>query len=261
MKVANRVAAGYVALILLPAVLLTIQVIALRRLEALNRSNSGENARIALAAVGLIRDRDQIEEQARRYFGMGDPTAKDELKETMASFESSLRLIQEHQGSARERSEASRLTQFWNEFNGLVSKTPPPPRTPSKGSPPDLPGDLSEQLDRLRAQSLTVFDVGIQEMRRQAAEAGTSGTRAELISGWVGSAAIVVATLLAVLIVRSISIPLRDLSEGTRGITEGKDFYRLDTSRKDELGQIAKDFNNLAERLHGKTGIAGEGKM
>lgn len=259
MKVAKRVTVGYLILILLPALLLLVQVLALRRLQALNQSNSGENLRAALAAVELVRDRDQLEELAGRHFGMGDPAAKDELQERMQSFESSLRQIVEHQGTAREQAEASRLAQFWNEFSAVVSKKAPPATITSKGgSPLILPDDLAELLDRLRAQSLTVFDVGMQEIKAQAAEAARSSARAELISSWIGSAALVVGVLLAFLTVRSISIPLRNLAEGTRGITEGKSFYRLDTSREDELGQIAKDFNTLAERTHGKTAAAGE---
>jgi len=260
MNVTRRIAAGYIALILLPAVLLTVHIIALRRLEAINRSNAGENARVALAAVSLIRDRDQIEEQARRYWGTGDPAANDGLKETMVSFESSLHQIEEHQGTAREQAEASRLNQFWTEFNETMSRKAPPARAPSGGSAAGFPEDLSEQLDRLRAQSLTVFDVGMQEMRRQAVEAGRFGARTELISSWIGGAAVAVGVLLALLIVRSISIPLRNLREGTRSMAEGKSYYRLDTSRADELGQIAKDFNTLAERLEDKPEYTGEGK-
>ena len=112
MNVTRRIAAGYIALILLPAVLLTVHIIALRRLEAINRSNAGENARVALAAVSLIRDRDQIEEQARRYWGTGDPAANDGLKETMVSFESSLHQIEEHQGTIAVRSKPGNGSTF-----------------------------------------------------------------------------------------------------------------------------------------------------
>jgi methyl-accepting chemotaxis protein len=257
MKIAKRITVGYVVLILLPAVLLFVQVIALRRLQAVNQSNSGENLRLALTAVGLVRDRDEVEEQVRRYLALGEPAAKDELKESMQSFESSLQQILEHHGTEREQAEANRLAQFWKEFNEVLSKKEP--SAPIRGSAEGFPADLVEQLERLRAQSLTVFDVGIQEMKKQAGDARKSSARAELVSWWIGGAALVIGALLALLTVRSISIPLRNLSEGARGIAEGKSFYRLDTSREDELGQIAKDINTLAETLRGKTGIAGEG--
>jgi methyl-accepting chemotaxis protein len=259
MKIAKRIAVGYVVLILLPAVLLFVQVIALRRLQAVNQSNTGENLRPALAAVGLVRDRDEVEEQVRRYFDQGNPAAKDELKESMQSFESSLQQILEHHGTEREQAEANRLVQFWKEFNEVLSKKEPPAPVPRKASAEGFPADLVEQLDRLRAQSLTVFDVGMQEMKKQAGDARRSSARAEPVSWWIGGAALVIGVFLALLTVRSISIPLRNLTEGARGIAEGKSFYRLDTSREDELGQIAKDINTLAEKLRGKTGIADEG--
>lgn len=259
MKIAKRIAVGYVVLILLPAVLLFVQVIALRRLQSVNQSNSGENLRLALAAVGLVRDRDEVEEQVRRYFDLGNPAAKDELKESMQSFESSLQQILDHHGTEREQAEANRLAQFWKEFNEVLSKKQPPAPMPRKGSAEGFPADLVEQLERLRAQSLTVFDVGIQEMKKQAGDARRSSARAELVSWWIGGAALVIGAFLALLTVRSISIPLRNLSEGARGIAEGKSFYRLDTSREDELGQIAKDINTLVEKQSGKTGIADGG--
>jgi methyl-accepting chemotaxis protein len=52
------------------------------------------------------------------------------------------------------------------------------------------------------------------------------------------------------LIFRSISKPLANLTEGTRALAEGKLSYRLDTSGKDELSQLAKDFNSLTHRLN-----------
>jgi len=51
-------------------------------------------------------------------------------------------------------------------------------------------------------------------------------------------------------IVQSISSPLRQLTQGTRAIAQGKFFYRLDTSHNDEFAQLAKDFNTMSERLN-----------
>jgi two-component system sensor histidine kinase GlrK len=56
--------------------------------------------------------------------------------------------------------------------------------------------------------------------------------------------------LVSLLIVRSISKPLANLTEGTRAIADGKFFYRLDTTRKDEFAQLAQDFNKMTLRLN-----------
>jgi methyl-accepting chemotaxis protein len=50
------------------------------------------------------------------------------------------------------------------------------------------------------------------------------------------------------LIVRS-ARPASSLAQGTRAMASGGPYYRLDTSRNDEIAQIAKDFNTIAERL------------
>ena len=55
--------------------------------------------------------------------------------------------------------------------------------------------------------------------------------------------------LVSFFIVQSISRPLKQLTQGTRTIAEGKFFYRLDTTRHDEFAQLAKDFNTMTLRL------------
>ncbi len=55
--------------------------------------------------------------------------------------------------------------------------------------------------------------------------------------------------LAAFLINRSVALPLNSLQQGTRALVEGKSFYKLDTSRNDELAHLAKDFNTLVQRL------------
>src|SRR5262249_27544400 len=51
------------------------------------------------------------------------------------------------------------------------------------------------------------------------------------------------------LIVRSITVPLRRLTHGTRAIAKGQFWHRLPAHGHDEFAEVARDFNSMAERL------------
>jgi NtrC-family two-component system sensor histidine kinase KinB len=255
MKVAKRVTLGYLLLLLAPALLLAIQFFGLRRLKEANQRISGDGLKTLLTVVELIRDRDIIEDVSQRVFAKGDTASREEFKESMQSFDSALRETRSHGDTGRAQEEIGRLDQFWREFNEAWTSQ----EGALQGNPPDgnVPPDLSGQLDRLRAQSLTVYQAILKDIRSRAADARKSSERTEMIAWWIGCATLVFGVLSLILTVRSVSLPLRSLSQGTRGIAEGKSFYRLDTSGNDELSQIAKDFNTLADRLREKSGSEG----
>jgi two-component system sensor histidine kinase GlrK len=77
-----------------------------------------------------------------------------------------------------------------------------------------------------------------------------AGDTAVLVLWCATIAAFAVSVLVSLLIVRSISKPLAHLTEGTRAIADGKFFYRLDTTRRDEFAQLAQDFNKMTLRLN-----------
>jgi methyl-accepting chemotaxis protein len=112
-----------------------------------------------------------------------------------------------------------------------------------------IPQDLVEQLEGLRSQAYSLYQASTQTLSSEAETARKTGDRAELVLWILAAMALVVSLFVSVSVLRSIATPLRHLAEGTRAIAEGKEFYRLDTSRNDEFSQIAKDFNTLARRL------------
>jgi diguanylate cyclase (GGDEF)-like protein len=56
-------------------------------------------------------------------------------------------------------------------------------------------------------------------------------------------------SVLAYLLARLITQPLEDLSRGAGAIAEGRFDYRIKARSKDEVGQLAAAFNNMASRL------------
>jgi two-component system, cell cycle response regulator len=63
--------------------------------------------------------------------------------------------------------------------------------------------------------------------------------------------ALIGTSVLAYLLARLITQPLEDLSQGADAIAEGRFDYRIKARSKDELGQLATAFNDMAARLEG----------
>ena len=61
--------------------------------------------------------------------------------------------------------------------------------------------------------------------------------------------AMLMAAIAAMLIARHLVAPVRILTGGTRALADGKFEERIDVKSNDELGQLGKDFNDLAAKL------------
>ncbi len=251
MRVTSRIAAGYAILVGLLMGLLAFEMVSLHRMQAINRHNSGENLQVVLAALQLMRDRDSVEDSVRQVFSNPSRESQDRFQSAREMFAGGLSGLQSMATSDKEHEEATRLMRFWKEFvAGAEKLQPQPPKPGLAGQPVPFASDLQEQLERLRAQTYSLYQVCAQTMASEAEAARKAGDRAEVILWFSAATALAVALCVFAWIVRSISVPLKNLTAGTRALTEGKEFYRLDTSRDDELSQIAKDFNELTRRLN-----------
>lgn len=64
-----------------------------------------------------------------------------------------------------------------------------------------------------------------------------------------GGVALVVASLGAALLSRSLATPIRELTQGARAVADGDYAARVRSDRGDELGQLAQSFNQMAAAL------------
>jgi len=67
--------------------------------------------------------------------------------------------------------------------------------------------------------------------------------------GFIGLALLVVVLLLVLPLARHLLLPLRQLTHGVHQLTQGKFKQFIDIKRKDEFGDLSRDFNNLANTL------------
>lgn len=245
MNVTARITMGFGILMAMLLLLVAGQVIVVRRMQALG-DRTGNSLQSALASLLLLRECSLIQRNAGLLFGQGEEGARSELELHRDSFAGALQELSGRSGSEVELREIERLDEFWEQFaEELAREIDRPLRRP--GGP--IPMTLSEHLARLETQTRTVYGASISAVAAQSEQAQATARQWERFSWIMAVAAVVLGGLVTILITRSVSVPLYNLAEGTRALAEGKSFIRLDTSRKDELARIAKDFNSLADRL------------
>ena len=251
MKIATKIAAGYGVLIVLILAVLSYQVSSIHRMQSINQNLSGIHYRAASLSLQLLRDLDQVEEFTSKFFATGgDPGYASQVKQMKDAFVQSLRRMQSLGLPLREGEELSRLSRLWDEFSDVSSSQMQGMSSLDSRQIEVALSDQIEHFSRLRTQAQTVVRVTRQAIDLQADESAGAGQEAERVSWIVGGAALVLSLLVSLMIVRSISEPLGQLTEGTRAVMEGKLFYQLDATGNDEFAQLAGDFNAMARRLN-----------
>lgn len=66
---------------------------------------------------------------------------------------------------------------------------------------------------------------------------------------WVGFAGVLLTLGVAWILARTLTRPIEALTRATEALRQGNHGVRLDETRRDELGQLARDFNRLAHTL------------
>ncbi|NWG14853.1 MAG: HAMP domain-containing protein [Acidobacteria bacterium] len=245
MKVATRIAMGFGILLAMLLLLVAGQVIVVRRMRALS-DPTGEGLHSALTSLLLLRECIHIQRNAELLFARAEDEVRADFELHCDSFARALQELAGGPRSEAERREIERLDQFWNQFTREMAMELAEPVSPRREA---IPQALSEQLDRLETQARTLYGTSTSAVTARYEQIQNASRQWEQFSRIMALSAVTLGAFVAILIIRSVSVPLSSLAEGTRALAEGKSFIRLDTSRKDELAQIAKDFNILADRL------------
>jgi signal transduction histidine kinase len=246
MKITTRIISGYGIFIAILAGLVIYQIITIRRMQATSRTLSGINFQNAITSLTASSDLEGVEDITRKSIVSADPRYRDQLQEYQEAFHRGLMELKAHAASGEEQTEINRLLQQWQAYLAdLAVLQQGPPQEASQ-----LPPDLQRDLEELKSQTGTVYQVTLRGMSSQVEASRKAGETAVLVLWCATGVAFAASILVSLLIVRSISKPLANLTEGTRAIADGKFFYRLDTSRNDEFSQLARDFNKMTIRLN-----------
>jgi two-component system sensor histidine kinase GlrK len=246
MKVSNKIISGFLTVMLLAIVVLANQLYVIYRMQNVNRVLSDIDVNAATTAVDTKKLAEDITDDSKKYFAVLDTTYEEQLTEDRSYF---LGYIADLNKTARIDSERAAITKlsealddYWAVFNRLKEQN-------RAWDSDELPPDLTISLSHLRAESEGVYDAVKAAMKEQVAAAADTGNRAARISWIAGGFSVVLGVVVFGLIVRSITDPLRRLTQGTRAISKGQFWHRIPTHGNDEFAELARDFNAMTEKL------------
>jgi signal transduction histidine kinase len=249
MRVSTKTISGFGILLGLACIGLAYQVSVLHQMQSINRDLSAVNMRSASAALRARQLGATLEEFARKYFVAGDPIYERQLEGVHQDFLANLTDLRDTTRTDRERTEVERMAltfdEFWTAFHSRTGRM----KRNKDWEPDYLPNDLASSLDRLQAQAATTYDAIQLSIRDEVNRAAAAGQAAERFSWTAGSVALLLGVVVTFVLVRSISDPLRRLTQGTHVIAKGQFWHRLPENGRDEFAELAHDFNVMSEKL------------
>jgi signal transduction histidine kinase len=111
--------------------------------------------------------------------------------------------------------------------------------------------ELSAGMDDLLDEQIQPLALEQLYQPRRAAGQATAGVLQR--ARWLIPAVLVVVTIVAMILIRSVVGPLRRLKAGTEAVGGGDLDHRIAISNDDEFGEVAAEFNRMVERLQATT--------
>lgn len=247
MKITTRIVSGYGLFIAVLAGLALYQIFAVERMQKINRNLKDINFLNAFNSIQTMQDMEELGEYNDKYLFTADPDYRQRLEEITERCQEAVEDLESNTSSDEEREEVQRLRETWDRY--LANLEEVQANLPEHGIE-EVPAQIRDDLNLLSIQIRSVYNAIKRSMSAKLDESAVTSRTAQFVLISITIAVLSITILVSFLIVRSIAKPLGNLTEGTRAITEGKYFYRLDTSRNDEFAQLAKDFNIMIRRLN-----------
>lgn len=114
---------------------------------------------------------------------------------------------------------------------------------------PDLPRDSTERIP-IQVDNATVGWLAYRPVERITDRIALRFQDDQFVAAWATAAAVgLLAGVVSLLLARGLLAPVSRLARATRALAAGAFDTRVHEPRRDELGQLARDFNRLAETL------------
>jgi two-component system sensor histidine kinase GlrK len=249
MKVSTRIITGFGILLLLSVATGIYQISINHRMQRINSDLSQVNFGAAGIVQKINQDIFDLEDYSRKYFVLkGDPLYERELTDTRLGFTADLGQLVSKVRSAREREAIKELSRSWEDF-WLVFGREKSHLDPESEASEDFPEPLQNGLDKIRESTDNVMSAVRAGIQAEVDAAAADGARARNVSIVTGVLSLLIAVVVAILVVRAIADPLRQLAHGTRRISKSQFWHRLPADGRDEFADLARDFNAMAQRL------------
>ena len=248
MTVAGKLTTAFGLLLVLMGATIAYQMSATRRTVSNGFALARIFERLEQSAAGQADELDRMEEAASKLQEVPDLDYEAVLQDAVYAFGSTLRRADAPTLAAGERREMARLRALW---------APVPAQADSLAAAvgartPDARARLTTLLQsvaELRAQSRRLSDASRAAIRARLERSVAAERDAEAISLAIAAGAIFLSVIIAAWIVRSIAGPMRQLSEATHRVAEGRFDYRFHEPRDQQFAALARDFNRMTARL------------
>jgi signal transduction histidine kinase len=248
MKIATKIALGYAVLITILLWALGYQLTVIGGTARRSEDLAAINFRAGLLALQLIRNIDQIEEFTLKYFVTGDADYGEHLVATREAFSGTLDEISQLRLSFAEQQQIERLEETWGVLLESARLRPSGDRI-EQPSPEEANQELT-RIGDLRSQTLGFLQATRDAAQSQVTASTLASRRAQRVSLVAAISALLASLIVSFSIVRSISKPLKRLTEATRAVAAGDFSYKLAAEGEDELAQLAYDFNSMTRKLN-----------
>ena len=239
MKFAAKIGTGYALVIASMLGMLLYQSSVIYQMQSVNRRLSEVSFQAANLSDQLLQRLDTIEEFTRKFQVTRD---SDYLAQTSAIEDllaQDLARIGELSLGPEEGGQVLELVRLWEQYERLELS--------DQGE--EWFNLQLEHLGRLHDQTQRVFEEIQRSIAIEVREAARVGGRAERVSLGVAALTLGASLLISVMIVRSVSGRLGQLTRGTRALARGKFDHRLDARGSDEFADLSGDFNSMAQQL------------
>jgi len=237
-KVSTKLWTGYGLLLVLLGSLLVYHVRIIRDLAEAQIRVTEVSVRVAVnSAVHLYRI-DRLWDAGQKFHVRQDSAYARLYRTTAGEIDSALAALELLSEGAPEGQRVDDLVAEWRDFRGASD----PPTIP----PPD---SLTAGSDALRRAAIDVSQAAQSSMYAEMERASRDVEQARRGAWVVGGGAIIAGLSIILLIIRSISRSLSQLSAATREVAQGRFGHRLSGHHDAEFRELAENFNKMTHRL------------
>ncbi len=184
---------------------------------------------------------------AEKYLVTHDSRYLTKLQDSIRSFDAELRVLDAATLSATETALITSLKQEWASATALLDNITTVKHDSVSTARARV--EVVDALDRVQAATQAVGSAFERSMARELDDSKKEEASGERVTLIAATSAVLLSLILSALLVRSILEPLARLTEGAREVSAGRFGHRLSASGKDELAQVAREFNSMTERL------------
>jgi signal transduction histidine kinase len=240
MKFATKLSATFGVLVVIFAGLLVYHVRAIQQLVTANYELAEMSSRISVTTARQIGRLNELEENASKFWVTQDVGYLQRFQEAFHGFAVGVQKLADSPLSPEEREEVRRLEELWRGF-GPIADRMEDPAAPT--------AELHGHLSGLRFQVTRTESASEAAMHARLEASAAAARRAERISWAAAAGTLLLSLIVFSLIVRSISGALNRLQRGTHEVAGGNFEYRLPTDFDAEFAALARDFNDMTQRL------------